>query len=100
MKLGILINTARRKRELVDIARAALSKSHEVSLFFMDDGVTLLKDADVAALASDGNLYARYCDYSAMVHGISRADVSEEMEAGSQVDNLMMIREADRVISL
>jgi len=100
VRLGILINTANHKRELVDIARAAIAKSHEVTLFFMDGGVLLMREPEVASLASIENLSVRYCDYSAMVHGLSRDEAPAEFEAGSQVDNLMMIRETDKVISL
>lgn len=100
MKLGILINTANHKKELVEIARAAIAKSHAVTLFFMDDGVLLMRQPDVAALVSIDNLDVRYCDYSMMMHNVERSEVPAEFEAGSQVDNLMMIRESDRVISL
>lgn len=100
MKLGILINTANHKRELVEITRAAIAKSHGVTLFFMDYGVLLMREPEVASLASIEGLDVSYCDYSVMVHNMARQEAPAEFKAGSQVDNLMMIREADRVISL
>ena len=39
MKLGILVNTDRHVKDLVGLAKAALSKKHEVIVFFMDSGV-------------------------------------------------------------
>ncbi|MCC6347244.1 MAG: DsrE family protein, partial [Nitrospirales bacterium] len=47
MKLGIFVNTDRHPDDLAGITRAALSKGHEVVIFFMDSGTRLLRVPDI-----------------------------------------------------
>ena len=53
MKLGILVNTDRHANDLIGLAKAALSKGHEVIVFFMDGGVKLLSDSNVTGLCEN-----------------------------------------------
>ncbi len=100
MKLGILVNTDRHAEDLVGITKAAIAKGHKVVLFFMDDGVHLLKNASVNELAGNADVAISYCDYTIQREGLSTDGIHENIDCGSQYDNAVMNNEADRVIVL
>ena len=100
MKLGILVNTDRHTEDLIGLANAALSKGHEVSVFFMDDGVKLLHNPEVTRLCENTDVDMSYCDYTTQKNGISKEGICGSIACGSQFDNATMNNEADRVIVL
>lgn len=100
MKLGILVNTDRHPEDLAGIVNAAIAKGHEVTMFFMDDGVKLLNAPMVKSLAENAAVDMSYCDYSTQRIGMSTDGVSDSIDCGSQFNNAMMNQEADRVIVL
>ncbi len=100
MKLGILVNTDRHAEDLVGITKAAVAKGHRVIMFFMDDGVNLLKNASVNELAGQPEVAISYCDYTIQRAGMSIDGIHENIDCGSQYDNSTMNHEADRVIVL
>ena len=51
MKLGILVTTDKHLEHVLGIARAALAKRHEVSVFLMDTGTHLVADPTLTGLA-------------------------------------------------
>ena len=100
MKLGILVNTDRHAKDLVGLAKAALSKGHEVIIFVMDSGVKLLLSLDVKDLCNNPGISISFCDYTTEKNGISKEEFCEKMICGSQYNNATMNSEADRVIVL
>lgn len=100
MKLGILVNTDRHVKDLVGLAKAALSKGHEVIVFFMDSGVKLLLSQNVKDLCHNPGISMSYCDYTTEKNGVSKDDFCDKMICGSQYNNATMNSEADRVILL
>ena len=100
MKLGILVNTDRHAEDLAGITTAALAGGHEVIVFFMDDGVKLLANADVTGLCENPGVEMSYCDYSIQRTGVSKDGVPDKITCGSQFNNASMNHDSDRVIVL
>jgi len=100
MKLGILVNTDRHIEDLTGIVNAAITKGHEVIIFFMDDGVKLLSDSALNSLAEHAAVAMSYCDYSTQRIEMSTDGINDNIDCGSQFNNAMMNHDADRVIVL
>jgi len=100
MKLGILVNTDRHLGHILGLAAAATAKSHEVVIFAMDQGARLIENDAFVELAGREGVSASFCDHSARECGIDIDGVSEAITAGSQLNNAMMVHEADKVIVL
>ena len=100
LKLGILVNTDRHRDHVTGIAKAAVSKGHEVIIFIMDDGVKLLTDPGISALSMLKGIRIGICKNSARTLGVATEGVSPEIEEGSQYFNAVMNRDADKVIVL
>lgn len=100
MKLGILVNTDRHADDLIGLTKTALSKGHEVIVFFMDSGVKLLANPAVTNLCRNSNIHMSFCDYTTQKNGISKEGICEKIVCGSQYNNATMNNEADRVIVL
>ncbi|MEN8264524.1 MAG: DsrE family protein [Nitrospirota bacterium] len=100
MKLGILINTDKHAEDLIGLTKAALSKGHHVTAFFMNGGVKLLANPDVNDLCEDPDIEMSYCDYTTQKNGLSKEGFNEKIVCGSQYDNATMNHKADRVIVL
>jgi predicted peroxiredoxin len=79
---------------------AAVSKGHEVIVFFMDDGVRLLTNSSVMNLCENPGFNMSYCDYTVQKNGVSIEGCSGKILCGSQYNNAMMNHEADRIIVL
>lgn len=100
MKLGILVNTDRHAKDIRGLTEAAVSKGHEVVLFLMDDGVKLLRKPLIVNLHKIPGVSCSFCQHSADVIGVSTNGITREIVSGSQYDNAVMNKEADRVIIL
>ena len=100
MKLGILVNTDRHFAVITGIARAASAKGHQVILFAMDAGTRLLADPACGALCQLPGVSLSFCHESAIRAGVSVNFLPEVIVSGSQLQNAMMVREADRIIVL
>ena len=100
MKLGILVNTDRHAEDLIGLTNAALSKGHEIIVFFMDSGVKLLADPAVTNLCENSLVHMSFCDYTTQKNGISKEGFCDDIICGSQYNNATMNHEADRVIVL
>ncbi|MBI5664588.1 MAG: DsrE family protein [Nitrospirae bacterium] len=100
MKLGILVNTDRHAKDLIGLTKAALSKGHEVIVFFMDAGVKLLSNSKVKGLCKNSGISMSFCDYTTQKNGISKEGICDKIVCGSQYDNATMNHVADRVIVL
>jgi len=98
--LGILVNTDRHAAHVVGLARAALARNHAVSIFVMDGGTHLLRDAALADLASLEGVTLSVCTHSAERHGVSLEALPEAVVRGSQLNNAMMNHQAERVVVL
>jgi len=100
MKLGILVNTDRHADDLIGLAKTALSKGHEVIVFFMDTGVKLLLSQNVKDLCKNPGISMSFCDYTTEKNGVSKEEFCDKMICGSQYNNATMNSEANRVIVL
>ena len=100
MKLGILVNTERHADDLVGLTKAALSKGHQVIVFFMAAGVKLLANPAVTNLCRNSGINMSFCDYTTQKNGISKEGICEKIVCGSQYNNATMNHDADRVIVL
>lgn len=100
MKLGIFINTDKHLSDIMGIAKAALAKGHEVTMFNMDDGSKLCINTAIRELCKLKGISMCYCDYSAKGMNISKEDIPADIVCGSQYNNAVMVDAADRVIVL
>lgn len=100
MKLGILVNTDRHPGAIAGMTRAALAQGHEVVLFAMDDGTRLLANPDYVALWRLSGVSMSFCHESATRKGVGFDHLPAAIVCGSQLQNAMMVRDADRVIVL
>lgn len=100
MKLGILLNTSRNLEYVEGICRAALDKNHQVIIFAMDQGTSLLESRVLVSLAGLEGVSVSMCEHSASMLGVSTEGLSPLIVSGSQLQNAMMNHSADRVIVL
>ncbi|MEJ2685378.1 MAG: DsrE family protein [Candidatus Sulfobium sp.] len=100
MKLGILVNTDRHLDHVMGLARAALAKGHEVTVFNMDDGTKLLATPEFSELCRMKGVTTSFCDHSAKHVGAVTEGLPEEMVCGSQYNNAVMNHDADKIIVL
>ncbi|HEY5682215.1 MAG TPA: DsrE family protein [Sulfuricaulis sp.] len=99
-RLGILVNSDRHGQHVLGLAQAARSLGHEVSVFFMDAGTRLLRDADILKLAEIEGVRLSLCQHSAAHHKIETEGLPPSIVRGSQLNNAMMQHAADRVVVL
>jgi len=100
LKLGILLNTDRHRDHVTGIAKAAVSRGHEVIIFIMDDGVKLLTDPGFSSLCQLKGIQMSFCKNSTRMLGVATEGVQTEITEGSQLYNAIMNRDADKVIVL
>jgi predicted peroxiredoxin len=101
MKLGIFVNTDKNLDAVIGIAKAAVSKGHEVNIFGMDDGTKLFtRDSALMGLCSQKGINMAYCDHSLKHMGVDASGVPESVICGSQYNNAVMNHESDKVIIL
>lgn len=100
MKLGIFVNTDRHIKDVIGLAKAAVSKGHEVIVFNMDDGTKLIGTPGFKELCKTKGVSLSFCDHSAKGMGVSSEGIPEEIVCGSQYNNAVMMHDADRVIVL
>lgn len=100
MTLGILVTTSRHLADVIGITRAAVSRGHDVIIFVMDEGIRLLGKKGLQELSSLERVLLSYCEVSARKMDVTFEGIPKEIAAGSQFNNAMMVRQADRVISL
>ena len=98
--LGILVNTDGHLAHVLGLTTAAVNKGHEVTIFVMDSGTRLLRDASFVTLAGAEGVSMSYCDHSAREYEIDTDTLPTEVDGGSQLNNAMMNHQADRVIVL
>lgn len=100
MKLGFLVNTDRHLTQLVGLAKAAVAKGHEVTIFAMDEGTRLLGNPRYTDLRHLPGVTMSLCRHSAEHLGVSIEGVPPEITRGSQLQNATMQHAADRVVVL
>ncbi|MBI5042957.1 MAG: hypothetical protein HZC10_03830 [Nitrospirae bacterium] len=100
MKLGILINTNRHLAVVVGLAKAAISRGHEVIIFNTDDGTKLFGNPKFVELCKTEGVSMSFCDHSAKSLNVSTEGIPEEIVCGGQYNNAVMMHNADRVIVL
>lgn len=100
MKLGILVNTAEHIDDLLGLVNAAVAKGHEVLLFNMGKGVSVLSNDAYRQLCKKSGVKMAYCDHSAKIEEFNKDGIPEEIVCGSQFDNANYMHEADKVIVL
>lgn len=100
MKLGILVTTDRHLEHVLGLAKAAVAKGHEVTVFNMDAGTRLLGHPDFKALCKTKGVSMSFCDHSAGHHDVSKEGLPEEIVCGSQFNNANMMHDADKVVNL
>lgn len=100
MKIGILVNSDKRRDDVAGIARAAVEKGHSVDIFAMDEGVRLLCDPAFYELCKVDGIHLSYCDHSTDQLRCKPKELPGEIVCGSQYDNALMGHTADRMIVL
>ncbi|HAK87484.1 MAG: hypothetical protein A2077_02755 [Nitrospirae bacterium GWC2_46_6] len=98
MTLGILVNTDNYGDDIKGIAQAAVKKGHKVIIFFMDKGCRLATAGGIVSLCSSDNISMGMCDYNRNKMGISKEELPAGIVCGSQYDNAVMNRDADKVM--
>ncbi|MDI6801826.1 MAG: hypothetical protein QMD01_07245 [Thermodesulfovibrionales bacterium] len=98
MKLGILVTTDKYRDDIIGLTEAVLKRGHAVIIFFMDEGCRLAIDKDIVALKDRTGVSMSLCDLNRGKIGIAKQDIREDIICGSQYDNALMNREADKVI--
>ncbi len=94
------MNTDRHLEHVHGLVRAATEKNHEVLIFVMDTGTKLLENDVFIELSSFPGVSMSFCDLNAGQQDVRTDDLPEEIICGSQLNNSMMIHDADRVIVL
>lgn len=101
MRIAILLTTTRNFHHLPGLVEAALGRGHTLSVFAMDKAVHILEDPKLRALLSRQGVEFSFCSLNASAEGIDSSIVSDpHAGAGSQYNNALMMRDADRVINL
>lgn len=100
MKLGILVNTDRHAEHIIGVTKAAVSKGHEVTIFFMDAGTRLLAAPGLSGLGRTRGVTLMFCENSARNAGAVTEGLPEEIVPAGQYNNAIMNHYADRVIVL
>lgn len=100
MKLGIVVNTDRHLEAVTGMTRAAIAQGHEVLLFAMDDGTRLFANPDYIALCRLPGVNMSFCQESATRAGVDFENLPEAIARGSQLQNAMLVHNADKVIVL
>lgn len=100
MKLGILVNTDKNIEAVIGLAKAALAKGHEVTIFTMDEGTRLLGNPSYYELCKLGSAQMSFCDHSAKMVGAKTDGLPAEVVCGSQYNNADMNHNSDKVIVL
>ncbi|GAB4389603.1 MAG: hypothetical protein Kow0025_15980 [Thermodesulfovibrionales bacterium] len=100
MKLGILVTTDRHLDHVLGLAKAAISKGHEVIVFNMDAGTKLLGNDDFRQLCKTSGVRMAFCDHSASREKVEKEGIPAEIVCGSQFNNAVMMHDADKVINL
>lgn len=98
MTLGILVTTDKYRDDVVGIAETAAGKGHRIIIFFMDEGCRSVTDKKIISLKDKHGISMSICDYNRKKMGISDEDVAGGITCGSQYDNAIMNRDADKVI--
>lgn len=100
MTLGILVNSDKHPEKLAGVVKAALKKGHKVIIFFMDDGCRLMLDGRATPLRENENIIMSLCDLNRKNIGIRDEEVPCDITCGSQYDNALMHKMADKMIVL
>ncbi len=100
VKFGILVTTDRNLDQIRGITGAALRKGHTVAIFATDEGTKLLGDEQFSSLSALPGVKMNYCDHSALRYGGRPAALPEAIASGSQLENVIMAAESDKVIVL
>lgn len=100
MTLGILVNSDKHPEKLAGVVKAALKKDHKVIIFFMDGGCRLMLDSRATSFKEDENIIMSLCDLNRKNIGIKEEEVPGDITCGSQYDNALMHKMADKIIVL
>jgi len=100
MRLGIVVSTRRHLKVFVNLALTAARQGHRVSVFVTGEGVELLPEKEIAELAANDMIEMVFCEFISKKIGIAPDSIPDSFKAGSQLDNALMMRDSDRVISL
>ncbi len=100
MKLGIIVNNETHLKEITALTLAATKQKHKVVIFAMDKGTSLLPSDEFKNLAKTTDVSLSYCKHSATKFGIKTEELPENIICGSQLNNAMMMHEADRIVVL
>jgi hypothetical protein len=98
MKLGILVNTDSRTKDVIGLTKAALSRGHEIVIFMMDVGVRNAVDSGLQELCNNDKISCSLCDHSAHNAGFSTEGLPDTIAIGSQYNNAVMNADVDKVI--
>ncbi len=94
MRLGVLITDSGYRKMVVPILKAAIKRGDEVNIFLMDDGCFMSEDPEFINTVS-GRLKVNVCDLN---RGQRNLELPGEIQAGSQYDNISMVRWCDRLL--
>jgi sulfur relay (sulfurtransferase) complex TusBCD TusD component (DsrE family) len=94
----MLVTTDKYAGHIARIAEAAVKRGHRVIIFFMDEGCRLSTDDMVAALCGLEGVSMAICDLNRKRMDIPADGLAKGIACGSQYDNALMNKEADRVL--
>ncbi|MBS4058939.1 MAG: DsrE family protein [Bacteroidetes bacterium] len=98
MTLGILVNTDKHAAKIAGIANAAIKRGHKVIIFFMDDGCRIINDGRITSLKDSENITMSLCDLNRRNLGMNDKEIPQFIRCGSQYDNALMHRSADKIV--
>jgi predicted peroxiredoxin len=98
MTLGMLVTTDNCCDDIVGIAKAAAGRGHKVIIFLMDEGCRLVTDKRINALKDIKGVTMSLCDFNRKRMELADKDIPDGITCGSQYDNAVMNKEADKVI--
>lgn len=98
MTLGMLVNTDKHADDIIAITKIAVERGHSVIIFLMDEGCRLATDRRISSLLDMKGVKMSLCDLNRAQMDISKEEIPEGITCGSQYDNAVMNRDADKVI--
>lgn len=105
MKLGMLLTTSTENQNsdiVIKLANAALNVSHQVEIFFMDDGIyNVVKKNSISpkfAELIDRGAFLALCGYTAEVRGVDKEDCLDGVKYAGQFELACMVNASDRFL--
>jgi predicted peroxiredoxin len=98
MNIGILITSTPHANKIIEIAKEAVKRGYQVTIFMTDDGIYLIENKEIANLKNLENVEMSLCNYSADGRHLDEKDIPEGVGNATQYQNSLMHSECDKIL--